>query len=404
MLQTPFHAYYKARLLEQLPEEEQFIPVFASSDIEIYPFQIAAASFALRSPYQKGAVLCDEAGMGKSHEAMLVINQKWLEGCSRILLVIPNADLLHQWTEMLERFYTVPYVVLTSRKEWQARSAPDHPNAFIQDAIVITTYDFAADNEEAAKVVNWDLTVFEEANSLSPVYQEDNKQAKALKRLAGDSFKLLLTGTPIEKNIMDLYGLIWFIDETLLPGEKEFLARYLRRPENYPELSEQVSRYCFRTLRSQAKHYAKVTERVLLTVEYTPSKAERQLYELLYAAAIIFFTFFYTALVFNPRDVAENLKKSGAFIPGIRPGEQTARFIDKVMTRLTLSGALYMVLVCLVPQLLMNWFNVQFYFGGTSLLIIVVVIMDFVAQLQSHRMNQQYGDLMRKANLRNYGR
>lgn len=128
------------------------------------------------------------------------------------------------------------------------------------------------------------------------------------------------------------------------------------------------------------------------------------LYELLYAAAIIFFTFFYTALVFNPRDVAENLKKSGAFIPGIRPGEQTARFIDKVMTRLTLSGALYMVLVCLVPQLLMNWFNVQFYFGGTSLLIIVVVIMDFVAQLQSHRMNQQYGDLMRKANLRNYGR
>lgn len=128
------------------------------------------------------------------------------------------------------------------------------------------------------------------------------------------------------------------------------------------------------------------------------------LYELLYAAAIVFFTFFYTALVFSPREVAENLKKSGAFIPGIRPGEQTARFIDKVLTRLTLSGSVYMVLVCLVPQLLMNWFNVQFYFGGTSLLIIVVVIMDFVAQLQSHMMNQQYGDIMKKANLRNYGR
>ena len=282
MLQTQFHAYYKARMLEHLVSSEPLLPVFASSDIEIYPFQIAAASFALRSPYSKGVVLCDEAGMGKSHEAMLVINQKWLEGDSRILLVIPNADLLHQWTEMLERFYTVPYVVLTNRKEWQTHSTPDHPNAFIQDAIVITTYDFAADNEEAAKVVNWDLTVFEEANALSPVYQEDNKQAKTLKRIAGNSFKLLLTGTPIEKNIMDLYGLIWFIDETLLPGEKEFLARYLRRPENYPELSEQVSRYCFRTLRSQAKHYAKVTERVLLTVEYTPGKAERRLYDLLY--------------------------------------------------------------------------------------------------------------------------
>lgn len=111
MPQTPFHAYYKARLLEQLPEAEQFLPVFASSDIEIYPFQIAAVDCSGQLcpafPYQKGAVLCDEAGMGKSHEAMLVINQKWLEGCSRILLVIPNADLLHQWTEMLDRFYTV---------------------------------------------------------------------------------------------------------------------------------------------------------------------------------------------------------------------------------------------------------------------------------------------------------
>ncbi|WP_300134467.1 SNF2-related protein [uncultured Oscillibacter sp.] len=282
MVRTLFHAYYQARQLEQL-SQEQFVPVFASSDIQIYPFQIAAASFALRSPYQKGAVLCDEAGMGKSHEAMLVINQKWLEGCSRILLVIPNVDLLQQWTEMLERFYTVPYVVLTNREQWRQNTSPDTPNAFIQDALVITTYDFAADNEDAAKVVNWDLAVFEEANALTGVYQEGNKQAKALKRIAGESFKLLLTGTPIEKNIMDLYGLIWFIDETLLPGEKEFLARYLRRPENYPELSSQVSRYCFRTLRSQAKRYAKVPERVLMTVEYTPSSQERKLYELLNA-------------------------------------------------------------------------------------------------------------------------
>lgn len=282
VVRTSFHAYYQARQLEQL-SQEQFVPVFASSDIQIYPFQIAAASFALRSPYQKGAVLCDEAGMGKNHEAMLVINQKWLEGCSRILLVIPNVDLLQQWTEMLERFYTVPYVVLTNRDQWRQNTSPDTPNAFIQDALVITTYDFAADNEDAAKVVNWDLAVFEEANALTGVYQEGNKQAKALKRIAGESFKLLLTGTPIEKNIMDLYGLIWFIDETLLPGEKEFLARYLRRPENYPELSSQVSRYCFRTLRSQAKRYAKVPERVLMTVEYTPSPQERKLYELLNA-------------------------------------------------------------------------------------------------------------------------
>ena len=128
------------------------------------------------------------------------------------------------------------------------------------------------------------------------------------------------------------------------------------------------------------------------------------LYVLLYAAAIIFFCFFYTALVFNPRETADNLKKSGAFIPGIRPGEQTSRYIDKVMTRLTLAGALYITFVCLVPEFMMIAWNVQFYFGGTSLLIIVVVIMDFMAQVQTHMMSNQYDSVLKKANLKGYGR
>lgn len=96
LLQTPSHAYYTARMLDSLSAREQLLPVYASSDIQVYPFQIAAAGFALRSPYQKGVILCDEAGMGKSHEAMLVINQRWLEGQTKILLCIPNADLVHQ--------------------------------------------------------------------------------------------------------------------------------------------------------------------------------------------------------------------------------------------------------------------------------------------------------------------
>ncbi|OWF66802.1 preprotein translocase subunit SecY [Polynucleobacter hirudinilacicola] len=123
-------------------------------------------------------------------------------------------------------------------------------------------------------------------------------------------------------------------------------------------------------------------------------------YTILYAAAIIFFCFFYTALVFNSRDTAENLKKSGAFIPGIRPGDQTARYIDKILVRLTLAGAIYMVLVCLLPEFLVLKYNVPFYFGGTSLLIIVVVAMDFMAQVQSFVMQQQYGSLMKKANFK----
>ena len=124
----------------------------------------------------------------------------------------------------------------------------------------------------------------------------------------------------------------------------------------------------------------------------------------LYATLIVFFCFFYTALVFNSRETAENLKKSGAFIPGIRPGQQTAEYIDKVLTRLTLWGAIYVALVCLLPEFLISKFSMPFYFGGTSLMIMVVVIMDFQSQVGAHLMSHQYEGLMKKANLRGYGR
>ena len=125
-----------------------------------------------------------------------------------------------------------------------------------------------------------------------------------------------------------------------------------------------------------------------------------QVYVLFYASAIIFFCFFYTALVFNAKETADNLKRSGAFIPGIRPGEQTARYIDGVMTRLTAAGAIYITAVCLLPEFLIVGYNVPFYFGGTSLLIVVVVVMDFMAQVQAHLMSHQYEGLMKKANLK----
>jgi preprotein translocase subunit SecY len=128
------------------------------------------------------------------------------------------------------------------------------------------------------------------------------------------------------------------------------------------------------------------------------------LYVMLYALAIVFFCFFYTAIVFDSRETADNLKRSGAFIPGIRPGEQTARYIDKVLTRLTAVGAIYITLVCLLPEFLILKYGVPFYFGGTSLLIIVVVVMDFMAQVQAHLMSHQYEGLMKKANLRGSGR
>lgn len=128
------------------------------------------------------------------------------------------------------------------------------------------------------------------------------------------------------------------------------------------------------------------------------------LYVLLFSALIIFFSFFYTALMYNPREVADNLKRGGAYLPGIRPGDQTAKYIDSVTTRLTLIGGVYITLICLMPQFLNVYFNVPFYLGGTSLLIAVVVTMDFMAQVQSHLMSQQYDSLMKKANLKKVGR
>ena len=124
---------------------------------------------------------------------------------------------------------------------------------------------------------------------------------------------------------------------------------------------------------------------------------------LLFTVFIVFFCFFYTALMFNPEEVADNLKRSGAFVPGIRPGQQTANFIDGVLTRLTVFGSAYIALVCLLPQFLVVMWNVPFYLGGTSLLIVVVVVMDFMAQVQSHLMSHQYDSVMKKANLTNFG-
>jgi preprotein translocase subunit SecY len=126
-------------------------------------------------------------------------------------------------------------------------------------------------------------------------------------------------------------------------------------------------------------------------------------HEILYASAIIFFCFFYTALQYNPKDTAENLKKSGAFIPGYRPGEQTAKYLEKITLRLTLIGSIYLVVVCFIPNFLIAWKNVPFYFGGTSLLIIVVVTMDFMTQVQAYLMSQQYESLLKKANFKGSG-
>lgn len=274
---TPFQAFYIALKLNSLNDEDALMPVFSEGNIRVYPYQVAAAVFAMRNPYHKGVILCDEAGMGKSHEAMLIANELWYEGKTKILIAIPNGDLLMQWAEMIEDKYSIPYCIA------------QNSNIADFDGIVLATNDYIVQNIFEFDKTNWDTVIFEEANVLSSVYQDENafrgtagsKQAKILKEFSKDIFKILLTGTPIEKNIMDLYGLIYFIDEDLLPDSDTYMKRYLRRPENYPELAEKVSKYCFRTLRSQAKRYAKIPERRHITLEYEGSEEEKKLYNLI---------------------------------------------------------------------------------------------------------------------------
>ncbi|MBS7298757.1 MAG: DEAD/DEAH box helicase [Eubacteriales bacterium] len=276
MFATPFHAYYTARILDGLSDEDKFIPAFASSDIRVYPYQVSAALFAVRSPYNKGVVLMDESGLGKSTEAMLVVTQKWYEGKTRILIVVPNSDLLVQWENLIENKYSIPYITIASAKELETAEG-----TFNHDAVVLTTFDFASQYSDVLRETIWDVTVVEEASLLSSGYKDETSRGATLKRIAEGSFKVLLTGTPIEKNILDLYGLMYFIDETILPSEQEYMAKYFRKPENYPELAKLVGKYCFRTLRKQAKRCAFIPERIVITCEFEQSEKEQKLYDLI---------------------------------------------------------------------------------------------------------------------------
>ena len=277
---SPFHALYKARTLSSLAGRDKFVAAFASSDIEIYPYQVSAAMFALRSPFLKGAILCDDGSLGKSFEAMLIITQKWYEGKRRILIVVPT-PLLHQWMKIIDERFSVPSISIDNNVVFNEQINEDKHNPFDQEGIVITTYNFAAEKAEYASQVQWDLSVFEEAHQLRRIHTGENKGAEILRNAVDGSFKLLLTATPMQNSIMDLYGLIYFIDEAALPDADSFYKRYFRKPEHYAELAERVSKFCFRTTRPQVTTYVKIPERIPMTVDFTPSKKEQQLAEML---------------------------------------------------------------------------------------------------------------------------
>lgn len=266
MQQPSFTTYVTARRLAGLADDGSFLPAFASSSIAIYPYQIAAARFALRSPYLKGCILCDEGSLGKTYEALLVAAQKWYEGKDRLLLILPP-NLVQQWADKIESGFALPYFLWTS-----SDAVPD------EYGLAITTYDFAVRHAVAIAEKPWDLIIFDEADVLS---KPQNKTVSTLKTATDGSFKLLLTPTPITISIMDIYGLIHFIDETVLPDAGDFYKRYFRKPENYPELTSWVSQFAFRTLKSQVVEYVGFTNRLPLTLNYELTPQEQKLYRML---------------------------------------------------------------------------------------------------------------------------
>ena len=264
--QSKYSAIIEANRLKSYIDDKSLLPVYASSSAKIYPYQIAAARFALRSDYLKGCILCDEASLGKTYEAILIAGQKWYEGKENILIILPST-LVPQWNRKLDKHFSIPHTFWNNTK-----NIPD------EDGLIITTYECALKYIDKIKERDWDLVIFDEADVLSN-YEAQN--TIALKEAVKQAFKLLLTPTPLKKDIRDIYSLIHFIDETVLPDVDVFYKRYFRKPENYPELTAWVSQFCFRTLKAQTTNYVNFTRRIPITIDYPLIPEEKELYNLI---------------------------------------------------------------------------------------------------------------------------
>ncbi len=264
----------KIQKFQNLGRYESLIPTYLSSSIEVFPHQIMASTYALSNPYVKGFIFADEAGLGKSIEAMLVIGQYLLSNKNKVIVVIPN-PLWEQWYNIIYhqfQFNVLPYKSFEDVNKLKR---------YTGGGVVLATYDFIVENGNPIKEIDWDLCVLEEAHRLRKFKVETNKTAEVLHDILGDAKKILLTATPIQKNEMDIFGLINFIDESIFTDKDEFYKRYFRKPENYPELRNIIAPYTFRTLRNQVKADVKLPERIITTQIYHLNQEEKSLYALI---------------------------------------------------------------------------------------------------------------------------
>lgn len=283
-MKTPYHSAYWAHALTlQGPPGtvENLSRSMANARVDLNPHQVDAALFAVRSPFTKGVLLADEVGLGKTIEAGIVIAQRWAERRRRILLIVP-ATLRKQWQQEIEEKFSIPTTILETMNFNAAKKAGTKNPFEISGRIVICSYHFASAKAKEVKLMNWDLVVVDEAHRLRNVYKPQNKMANAIVDAIKGSPTLLLTATPLQNSLMELYGLVSVIDEHVFGDQTSFREQFLRGGDEVArntELKRRLAAVCRRTLRKQVLEYIKFTQRVPLTQEFLPTDKEQELYE-----------------------------------------------------------------------------------------------------------------------------
>ncbi|MCM3478453.1 SNF2-related protein [Caldibacillus thermoamylovorans] len=285
-MSTYYHSqYYAYELTKQNSSSSigRLNQSLINATVDLNPHQVEAALFAFRAPLERGALLADEVGLGKTIEAGLIVSQLWAERKRNILIIVPP-PLRKQWSqELLEKFY-IPSIVLENKNFKEMQAAGIMNPFYQQDMVVITSLYFAKNKAIELRRVNWDLIIFDEAHRLRNVYKKSNKIARALRSATGGFPKLLLTATPLQNSLMELYGLISFIDPHIFGDEISFRKQFSRGTKelsqaDFIDLKQRISPVTHRTLRRQVTEYVKYTQRIPITQKFMPTNEEWELYE-----------------------------------------------------------------------------------------------------------------------------
>lgn len=280
---TDYHAKYFAHELSRrhsVADAEKLAGTLFDAQVDLNPHQVEAALFAFKSPLSKGAILADEVGLGKTIEAGLTLAQKWTEG-KRCILIITPANLRKQWSQEIEEKFYLPTMILEA-KNYKKMIKDGIHRPFEQKALVVCSFQFAARHAEELMVIPWDLVVIDEAHRLRNVYRPDNKIGKALKVALANAPKVLLTATPLQNSLMELYGLVSIIDDYAFGDAKSFRTQYARLTGDslFNELKSRLAPVCHRTLRRQVVEYIRYTNRIPITQEFIPAEDEQALYDM----------------------------------------------------------------------------------------------------------------------------